>query len=176
MPRKRLFSLRSKKVVKPLHLYSFPNIKGLEDIAHNLNSKPAESLFGALLHGFELQPIIEETSAQKAERMIEYLERAFDIGMPLQVESYHHILCLLLKEYDDARYIQASKELSPSEFLKALLTEERILQKDLVPDCFRTSSQVSEFLNQKKSRKKLNYQQALALGRKFKVNPLNFLE
>jgi plasmid maintenance system antidote protein VapI len=65
--------------------------------------------------------------------------------------------------------------MSPQEFLKALLIEDNLTQKSLVPICFHTESQVSEFMHRKKGRDKLSYEQAVHLGNMFKVDPLNFL-
>lgn len=174
-PRKRQMTLPSKKVPKQLHLYKFPVVRGLEDVSSKLNSHPAENIFGALLHAFVLRPIIDQTSALEAERLIEYLARAFENEMPPEIEYYHHILFILLKEYDDIHHVRASHDMSPHEFLKALLSEDKIPQKNLVPDCFYSESQVSEFLHQKKGRNKLSYKQAVSLGKKFNVDPLNFL-
>lgn len=174
--RKRRVGLASKKVSKQLHLYYFPAVKGLEDISFKLNAHPAENIFGALLHVFFLTPILDEQSACEAERMVEYLNRAFERDIPSEIEDYRHLLLILIKEYDDKHYQRASEKMLPHEFLKALLVEDQIPQKSLVPDCFQTESQVSEFLHQKKGRNKLSYHQAVALGKKFKVDPVNFLD
>jgi hypothetical protein len=174
-PKKRRLKLPIKKVAKQLNIYQFPTVIGLEDISAKLNRTAAEDLFSALVHTCELKPILDEEYASKAERMIEYVERAFENDMPSQVEYYQYILLILLKEYDDSKHIRASKEMAPHEFLKALLDEDGISQKSLVPECFPTESQVSEFLHQKKGRDKLSYDQAVSLGKKFKVDPLNFL-
>ena|ERR1700722_9589314 len=174
-PRKRPLSIPSKKVSRQLHLYNFPIIQGLEDVFSKLNSRPAEDLFCALLHAFELRPITDDECAFEAERMIEYLDRAFENERLPQVEYYHHILFMLLKEYDDIHHVQTSKDMPPHKFLKALLIEDKISQKSLVPDYFYTENQISEFLPQKKGRNKLSYKQAASLGKKFKVDPLNFL-
>ena len=83
---------------------------------------------------------------------------------------------MLLKEYNDGQHVPASCEMPPHELLKALLIEDGVSQKSLVPDCFHSESQVSEFLHQKKGRSKLSYEQAQSLGKKFKVDPLSFLK
>jgi len=153
----------------------FPRIKGLEDVSNKLNAYPAETVFSALLHGFELRPITNDSCAQEAERMIEYLDRAFEKETPPQVEHYKHILFMLIKEYDGIHHIRASKDIPSHEFLKVLLVEDEIPQKSLVPEYFNSESQVSEFLHQKKGRKTLSYKQAVAFGKRFKVDPLNFL-
>lgn len=176
IPRKRAKTLPSRKVPKQLHLYKFPVVSGLESVFSKLNSHPAENLFGALLYAFALKPITDDECAMKAERMIEYLGRAFENEMPPQVEYYQHILLMLLKEYDEKFHVRTSKDMLPHEFLKALLIEDKIPQNSLVPECFNTESQVSEFLHQKKGRNKLSYEQAIALGKKFNVDFLNFLE
>lgn len=173
--RKGHIRLPSKKVPKQLHLFKFPVIRGLKEISSKLNSHPAENVFGALLHAFALKPITDEKSALKAERMIEYLGRAFENEIPLEVEYYHHILIMLIKEYDDIYHIRTSKDMPPHEFLKALLIEDKIPQKNLVPDYFPTESQLSEFLHQKKGRNNLKFEQAKILGKKFNVDPSNFL-
>jgi hypothetical protein len=175
IPRKRQVSIPSKKVSRQVHLYSFPTVQGLEDVFSKLNSRPAEDVFCALLHAFALRPITDDECAFEAERMIEYLDRAFEKKMLPQVKHYHHILFMLLKEYDDIHHIRTSKDMPPHKFLKALLIEDKIPQKSLVPDYFYTESQVSEFLHQKKGRNKLSYKQAASLGKKFKVDLLNFL-
>ena len=173
--RKRPTMLPFKKVVKRLNLYQFPLVRGLEDVSSKLNKLPSEDLFGALIHAFELKPIIDEENAIEAERMIEYLGRAFEKNIPVQVVYYQHILLLLLKEYDDHYHIRTSKDMLPHEFLKALLEEDNLPQKSLVPDCFASESQVSEYLHQKKGRSNLSYEQAVLIGKKFNVDPLNFL-
>ncbi len=175
MTRRKRIGLISKRVPKQLHLYHFPIIKGLEEISFKLNAHPAENIFGALLHAFFLTPILDQQSAVEAERVLEYLNRAFEGEMPQEVEDYQHLLLILLKEYDEKYYRRTAKEMCPHEFLKALLIEDQLPQKSLVPECFQTESQVSEFLHQKKGRDKLNYHQAVALGKKFRVDPLNFL-
>lgn len=148
---------------------------GMEDVFHKLNQVKAENLFIALLNAYNLHPIKTEESARNAERVIEYIERAFETNVPDDVKYYAHVLHILINEYDDKHYISAAHEMAPHEFLKALLEEEGISQKALVPDCFHTESQVSEFLHQRKGREKLSYEQAVALGKRFKVDPLNFL-
>lgn len=164
-----------RKVQKNIYIYTFPLVPGLEDISTKLNSHPAENVFSVLFSAQTLKPIVNSKSACKAERMLEYLGRAFEKEAPRQVEYYRHLLCMLLKEYDDLCHIRAAESMLPHEFLKALLIEDQVPQKSLVPDCFPTESQVSEFLHQKKGRQNLSYEQAVALGKKFKVDPKNFL-
>lgn len=171
----RSFRLPSKKVRKDVYLFTFPIVCGLEDISTKLNSHSAENMFNALLHGFALKPIKNEKSAFEAERMIEYLDRAFENKKPKEVEYYCHILLLLMQEFDDVHHTRAAKDLLPSEFLKALLLEGNLPQKSLVPDCFKSESQVSEFLHQKNGRQTLKYNQAVALAERFNVSPMNFL-
>ncbi len=173
--RKRQFMLPSRKIAKEMHIYEFPTICGLESISEKLNRFPAENIFGALLHALPLKPILNTASVCKAEKMLEYLGRAFENQFPKQVEYYLHILTMLLQEYDDIHHVRASKNIPPHEFLKIILLEDNLTQKSLVPECFPNESQVSEFLHQKKGRKKLSYEQAVLLGKKFKVDPLNFL-
>lgn len=175
-PRTKHTRLPSRKVPKQLFLYCFPDVVGLKEVSSKLNSYPAENIFGALLHAFALRPIHDNKCAYEAERMIEYLGRAFDSTPPLEVEYYVHILVMLLEEYDESKHIKASHDIPSHQFLKALLEEDSLTQKQLVPECFPTESQVSEFLHQKKGRNKLSYQQAVALGKKFNVDPLNFLK
>lgn len=173
--KRRRKSLPSTKVETQLRLYRFPVVDGFEAIFTKLNTHPAENVFGALLHAFELKPIEIDETAAKAERMLEYLDRAFENDMPIQIGYYQHLLLMLIKEYDALHHVRAAKGMSPSEFLKALLIENNISQKSLVPNCFPTESQVSEFLHQKKGRNKLGYKQAAILGKKFHVDPLIFL-
>lgn len=169
------FRLPSKKVRKEVYLFTFPIICGLEDISSKLNSHSSENMFNALLHGFALKPIKNEKSALEAERMIEYLDRVFEEKKPQEVEHYCHVLLLLMQEFDEIHHHHAVKDMLPFEFLKALLKEDNVPQKSLVPDCFKSESQVSEFLHQKNGRQTLQYKQAVALGERFHVNPLNFL-
>lgn len=173
--KRRRKSLPSIKVERQLRLYRFPVVNGFEGISAKLNAHPAENIFGALFHAFELKPIDQEETATKAERLLEYLDRAFENDMPIQISHYQHLLFLLIKEYDALHHVRAANDMSPSDFLKALLIENNVPQKSLVPDCFPSESQVSEFLHQKKGREKLSYEQAVTLGKKFKVDPLNFL-
>lgn len=148
--KRRRKSLPSTKVETQLRLYRFPIVDGFETISTKLNTHPAENVFGALLHAFELKPIEVDETAIKAERLLEYLDRAFEKDIPIQISHYQHLLYLLIKEYDDNHHVRAAKDMSPSDFLKALLIENKMPQKSLVPDCFPTESQVSEFLHQKK--------------------------
>lgn len=173
--KRRRKNLPSTKVEMPLRLYRFPVVDGFEAISTKLNAHPAENVFGALLHVFELKPIELDETATKAERLLEYLDRAFENDKPKQIDHYQHLLLMLIKEYDSSHHVRAANDMSPSDFLKALLIENNIPQKSLSPDCFPTESQVSEFLHQKKGRNKLGYKQAVNLGKKFHVDPLNFL-
>lgn len=168
--------LHAKKTSQQIYIFQFPNIPGLEDISKKLNSVIAESPFSALCHVFALSPIKSSETAQLAERVLEYLERAFEKKIPVDIANYSHLLLLLIDEYDAKHYVKAAKNMPPHLFLQLLLKEEGINQKDLIPHCFRTESQISEFLHQKVGRKKIKYEQAVALGKKFKVSPLNFLE
>ena len=174
--RTRRVSILSKKVAKQMHLYSFPNVDGLEEISAKLNFHAAENIFSALCYAVELKPITDNESAIRAECMLEYIGRAFEKEAPHQVQDYQHVLGMLIKEYDDKHHVRASKDMPSHEFLRAMLIEDHLPQKSLVPDCFPTESQVSEFLHQKKGRQKLSYEQAVLLGKKFKVDPLNFLQ
>lgn len=172
---KNHFRIPTRKVVVRLNLYQFPMVIGLEDISSKLNSLPSENLFGALMHAFALKPICTEEEASNGERLIEYLNRAFETYMPLEIKNYYEILLKLLNEYDDSKNSRIAQNMTPQEFLRALLQEDNLSQKSLVPDCFHTQSQVSEFLHMKKGRDKLSYKQAMSLGKKFNVNPMNFL-
>ncbi len=155
--------------------FTFPPVQGFEDINSILSTHPSENMFGALIHAYPLKPIANDKSARNGERMLEYLGRAFDPEIPVEIKNYHHVLSMQMKEYDDLYHVRAAEDMQPHEFLKALLIEDQLTQKSLVPDCFATESQVSEFLHQKKGREKLSYQQAALLGKKFHVDPLNFL-
>lgn len=167
--------LTSRIVMKELRLYQFPNVPGLEEISDKANKIPAENLFGVLLHIVPLKPILNDADGDKAERLLEYIGRAFEEKMPKEIKNYFDVLEMLLRDYDSVSHVQAAKTMTPQEFLKALLIEDCLTQKSLVPDCFPTESQVSEFLRFKKGRENLRYEQAVALGKKFKVDPLNFL-
>lgn len=169
----RRFCIRM--TTKQVSVFKFPEIQGLEEIYQQLNAVEAENLFVALLQVFDLRPIESEKTARIAERVAEYLDRAFDAKVPKEIKYYSHLLHMLIKEYDDKFYISASQKMDPHVFLKALLEETATSQKNLVPDCFPSASQVSEFINQKKGRDKLSYEQAVALGKRFHVNPSNFL-
>lgn len=156
-------------------LFHFPFVQGLEDISQKLSLVEADSLFTALLKLFRLRPIETEKEARDAERILEYIDRAFEKDIPLEIDHFRQVLLMLVTHFDEKHYRRAAGDLEPAEFLKALLKEEGISQKELVPECFKSESQVSEFLHQKKGRKDLSYQQAAALGRRFAVDPLNFL-
>ena len=71
---KRRFSRISKKnVLKKLSVYSFPDVLGLEDVSRKLKNVEADSLFVAMLHAFQLRPILNEGDACEAERVLEYI-------------------------------------------------------------------------------------------------------
>lgn len=127
------------------------------------------------MHVFHLRPIQNEEEAHNAEAILEYIERAFEGDPPQDILDYREILLLLIDAYDSSKYTAASANLSPAAFLKLLLEEFGIEQKALVPECFKSESQVSEFLNQRPGRQRLSYAQACALARHFAVDPLNFL-
>lgn len=156
-------------------VYQFPEVEGLEDISDKMAKIKAETLFSALLKGYDLSPIEREEQAEDAERFLEYLLRAFEKKCPQDVHSYIHLLQMLLNEYDSKHTTAALANTPPHKLLKALLTEEGLDQKSLVPSCFKSSSQVSEFLSQKKGREKLTADQALKLGKYFQIDPLLFL-
>lgn len=156
-------------------IYRFPEVQGLEDISMTMASVSAETLFSALLKGYDLSPITNEKQAKYAERFLEYLLRAFEKTAPPQVKSYLHLLEILIEEYDKEHTIAAAKNLAPHKLLKALLNEAGLEQKDLVPSCFKSQSQVSEFLAQKKGRQKLAAEVAIKLGKRFHLDPLLFL-
>ena len=213
-------------------MFHFPSVKGLEDVSEKLNEVVADSLFSALLHFFSLRAIESEDEARKAERVLEYLNRAFEHTPPQDVEHYCEVLSILISVFDDKNYIRAAAALKPHEFLKALLQEDGLNQKELVPDHFKpilpssssgeklqdgaqdstierkanldvslptsdgsnidsslafvpqeigdkvgfeSASQLSEFLHQRKGHKTLSYSQAVSLGRRFRVDPVNFL-
>jgi antitoxin component HigA of HigAB toxin-antitoxin module len=163
-----------KKALQEVCIFNFPSVMGLDDISNRLNVIKAENPFVALMHVYNLSPIENDKNIQTAERLLEYLERAFEKGMPKEVANYQHILLLLIEEYNNKHYVRANEH-PPHKFLKILLEEDKVTQQSLVPDCFRSRSQVSEFLSQKKGRQKLSYEQALSLGKRFNVDPLNFL-
>jgi hypothetical protein len=173
--KKKSPSIILKKIRCELNLYKFPHVQGLEDVLEQLNNRAAGDLFEALHHAFPLKPVRSEESARQGERMIEYLGRAFESRVPMQVEYYQHILLMLLNEFDDKYYVRGADSMAPHEFLKTLLDEDSLTQRSLVPECFKTVSQVSEFLRQKKGRETLKYEQAVVLGEKFHVDPLLFL-
>lgn len=155
-------------------VYHFPQIQGLEDISAKMAAITADSLFSALLKGYDLSPIESEEQAEKAERFLEYLLRAFEKTCPRQAKTYLHLLEMLISEYDQEQTVAAVKDIPPHILLKAILDEEQLDQKSLVPSCFKSASQVSEFLSQKKGREKLTAQQAIKLGKRFHLDPLLF--
>ena len=148
-------------------VFQFPEVEGLEDVSAKMAKIKAETLFSALLKGYDLSPIQSEEQAEEAERFLEYLLRAFEKKCPQDVHSYLHLLQLLLKEYDAEHTTAALANIAPHTLLKALLDEEGLDQKSLVPSYFKSKSQVSEFLSQKKGREKLTGEQALKLGKAF---------
>lgn len=156
-------------------IYQFPEVCGLEDVSAKMATVKAETLFSALLKGYDLKPITTEEQAQNAERFLEYLLRAFEKKCPESVKTYLHLLEMLIQEYDTQHTISAVKNISPHKLLKALLEEKGLDQKSLVPNCFKSSSQVSEFLSQKPGRGKLTADQAIKLGKRFHLDPLLFL-
>lgn len=164
-----------KKSSHEVYSFNFPIVQGLEDISTKLNAVFAESPFAALLQIYNLHSVDSEVHAKFGERLLEYLGRAFVPEMPSDVQNYAHLLEMLLKEFDDKHYARASLDMAPHEFLKAILKEENMNQKQLVPEFFHSESQVSEFLRQKKGRQKLSYPQAYALGKRFHVDPKVFL-
>ena len=156
-------------------VFLFPEVEGLEDVSATMSAIKAEDLFSALLKGYDLSPIESQEQAQVAERFLEYLLRAFEKKSPEQVKTYLHLLEMLIEEYDKRHTVAAAKNISPHQLLKAILEEEQLDQKALVPSCFKSRSQVSEFLSQKKGREKLTAAQAIKLGKRFHLNPLVFL-
>ena len=156
-------------------IYQFPEVHGLEDVSSKMATVKAETLFSALLKGYDLSPITTEDQAKTAERFLEYLLRAFEKACPPQVKTYLHLLEMLIEEYDKQHTVAAARNIPPYKLLKALLDEEGLDQKSLVPTCFKSPSQVSEFLSQKKGREKLTADQAIKLGKRFHLDPLLFL-
>lgn len=167
--------LLQKKALKEVSLFCFPMVKGLEEVSRRLARVEADSLFSALLQSFRLRLIKTAEEARVAEELLEYLERAFEASCPVEIRQYKEVLLMLIAAYDEKHYTSAAKEIGPALFLKHLLQENGLCQKDLVPDCFKSESQVSEFLHQHKGRSQLSYAQAVSLGSRFGVDPLNFL-
>ncbi len=167
--------LITSKTLKEVSLFCFPSVVGLEKISQKLENIEADSLFSALLQVFRLRQIKSEKEAREAEGLLEYLERAFESNPPLEIRHYKEVLLLLISDFDEKHYIPTAKDIKPYVFLKLLLEENNLNQKDLVPNCFKSESQVSEFINQRKGRTQLSYPQAVALGRFFSVEPSNFL-
>lgn len=153
----------------------FPEVQGLEDISAKMAAVKAESLFLALLKGHDLTLIQNEAQALAAERFLEYLLRAFEKVCPEAVTKYLHLLQMLIEEYDKKHTVAAIKNLPAHKLLQALLEEEQLGQRALVPSCFKSASQVSEFLHQKKRRQKLTADQAIRLGKRFHMDPMVFL-
>ena len=165
---------RTRKHTTPV--FRFPEVQGLEELSRKLVGVKADCLFSALLKGYDLSLIENEEQARIAERFLEYLLRAFEKVSPEPVTKYVHLLEMLIEEYDKKHTFAAIKNIPAHKVLKALLEEESLNQKALVPSCFKSSSQVSEFLNQKKGRHKLTADQAIKLGKRFHLDPLVFLK
>jgi antitoxin component HigA of HigAB toxin-antitoxin module len=165
-----------KSISLKVAIYRFPKVEGLEDVSIRMATVTAETLFSALLKGYDLSPITNEEQAKRAERFLEYLLRAFEEPSLPQVKAYLHLLEMLITEYDEQHTVAAVKNLPPHKLLKTLLEEAGLEQKALVPDCFKSASQVSEFLSQKRGRQKLTADVAVKLGARFHLNPLLFLE
>lgn len=104
-------------------IYQFPNIAGLEDVASKMNAVKAETLFSALLKGFNLSTIMTEDQAKKAERFLEYLLRAFDRTCPSEVKIYLHLLEMIIKEYDEQHTFLEIKNIPPHKLLRASLNK-----------------------------------------------------
>lgn len=137
---KKTYRLCRGKTLKEVSLFHFPSVKGLEDVSEKLNAVEADSLFSALLHAFSLRPIETEKDAQHAERVFEYLERAFERNVPQPIKDYQQVLLLLITAFDQKHYVRTAANLEPHEFLKALLLEDGLTQKELVPSCFKSES------------------------------------
>jgi antitoxin component HigA of HigAB toxin-antitoxin module len=170
---KKLISFKASSLKATV--YQFPEVEGLEDVSATMATIKAETLFSALVKGYDLSPIESEEQAQVAERFLEYLLRAFEKKCPAEVKTYIHLLEMLVEEYDKRHTIATIKHLSPHQILRAILEETGVDQKSLVPSCFKSQSQVSEFLSQKKGREKLTAEQAIKLGKRFHLDPLLFL-
>lgn len=170
---RRLVSLKTGSLKATV--YQFPEVQGMEDISDSMRAIKAENVFSALLKGYDLSPIVCEEQAQAAERFLEYLLRAFENGCPEEVKTYLHLLEILIQEYDKKHTILTLGNMAPFRLLQAILEEEGLSQKSLVPGCFKSQSQVSEFLSQKKGREKLTAEQAVKLGKRFHLDPLLFL-
>jgi hypothetical protein len=95
---RRLVSLKSSPLCATV--YQFPQVPGLEDVSAAMGMIKAETLFSALLKGYDLSPIESEEQAQVAERFLEYLLRAFEKKCPEDVKTYLHLLEMLIEEYD----------------------------------------------------------------------------
>jgi antitoxin component HigA of HigAB toxin-antitoxin module len=156
--------------------FEFPEVQGMEDIQEELCIMEAASPFMAMFQVVPLDQIQNDAEAQKAERMIEYLDRAFENEFPdREIKTYLDLLMLIFEKYDSENYVRAFGEMTPQEVLSALLKEDGLHQKDLVPEFFKSPSQVSEFLHSKKGRDKLSFEQAVFLGKRFHVDPECFL-
>lgn len=64
-----------------------------------------------------------EKEASKAERVLEYLERAFEENPPREIQDYAQVLLLLISAFDARQYIRTGGNLKPYEFLKELLQQ-----------------------------------------------------
>jgi antitoxin component HigA of HigAB toxin-antitoxin module len=156
-------------------VYRFPRVQGLEDVSAKMAHVKAETLFSALMKGYDLSPIENEEQARWAEKFLEYLLRAFEKKCPEPVKTYVHLLEMLIEEFDKQHTVPAAHNIAPHRLLKTMLEEAGLTQKALVPACFKSASQVSEFLSQKKGREKLTAQQAIMLGHRFHLDPLLFI-
>ena len=165
-----------KRSKRKIFRFEFPKVQGMEDVQEELCKKEATSPFMAMFQVVPLYEIQNDSEAQKAERMIEYLDRAFGNEFPdRDVKTYQDLLMLIFEKYDNENYVRAFDEMTPQEILYALLEEEGLQQKDLVPEFFKSPSQVSEFLHAKKGRDKLGFEQAVLLGKRFHIDPECFL-
>lgn len=129
-PRKKTYRLCLRKSLKKVSVFHFPPVKGIEDVSSKLNHVEADSLFSALVHVFQLKPIETEQEAYEAERVLEYIERAFEQDTPIEIEHYRQVLLMLVSIFDEQHYIRTAGDLAPHEFLKALLQESAITKKN----------------------------------------------
>lgn len=138
--------------MKKVSIFNFPNVTGLEDVSAKLRRVKADSLFSAVQQAFNLRPIETEKEAREADRLLEYIDRAFEQDTPAEIDRYRNVLLILVQAFEDKHYIRAADGLDPADFIRLLLKEDSISQKDLVPDCFKSKSQISEFLHKRKGR------------------------
>ena len=132
-----------------------------------------KAAFIALNEKLPLTPLRTETDSNEAVEMIRYLERRFaQRKMPRAVREYLDTLLMLIEEYQE-KHFRLPQRVTPQAFLKALLEAEGLQQADLVPGCFSQKSLVSEFLRGKRP---VTWRQAKALGKRFKVDPVLFME